>query len=679
MKKTILVLFGVLFFLVPLILWPFTSEVFEFNKMVLVYILTTLIVAVWAARSVTEGKLIFRRTMLDIPLLVFLGSQLISTVLSIDPQTSWLGYYSRFNGGFASTACYSLLFWAFVSNLERKDVYTIFSRSFFPGAVLVSLYGVAEHYGIDKNLWVQDVQKRVFSTLGQPNWLAAWLISLMPITWAFMLKNKLTLNFSSLKDSRFFLYFSLFVLFFWTFIFTRSRSGLVGFAVALGIFLLGLLWIKGKEVRKNLREIGLVLISIVIITAISGTQFTLGISSLLKHSAPPVVEEVQGPALETGGTESGAIRRIVWKGALDIWANYPVFGTGVETFAFSYYKFRPPAHNLVSEWDFIYNKAHNEFLNMAANSGTVGLLSYLILIGFSIYLFFAKLKNPESGILNLAFLSGYLSLQVTNFFGFSVVPTQLMFFLLPALSVGLDSEEKDTGGRKTTLSNGRKTVIAIVAVFAFILLYSISKYWYADVLFNKGKSYGDVQRHEAGIPYLKGAIALMRNQAIYHNELSGAYASVAVSENSKKNTEKTISFAEQAVEESDKAVSLSPANLNIKRTRFGVFIMLSIIDPNFLIAARDTLTLAIAQAPTDAKLHYHLGLTYARSGQPEPAVETLKKTIELKPNYKDARLALAILLIDQNQKAEAAEQLNYILTYIDPADSLTIQTLESIK
>ena len=72
MRKIIFILFCILLFLVPIILWPFTSEVFEFNKMVLVYIFTTLITATWIIRMIYEKKLIFRRTILDIPLLLFL-------------------------------------------------------------------------------------------------------------------------------------------------------------------------------------------------------------------------------------------------------------------------------------------------------------------------------------------------------------------------------------------------------------------------------------------------------------------------------------------------------------------------------------------------------------------------------------------------------------------------------
>ena len=107
--------------------------------------------------------------------------------------------------------------------------------------------------------------------------------------------------------------------------------------------------------------------------------------------------------------------------------------------------------------------------------------------------------------------------------------------------------------------------------------------------------------------------------------------------------------------------------------------MLSTINPNYMINARNTLVAAVAEAPTDAKLYYNLGLVYARTGQMNQALTTFKKAVELKADYKDARLAYAYLLISQKQYSEARDQLNYILTNIDPTDSLSKQALESIK
>lgn len=123
-----------------------------------------------------------------------------------------------------------------------------------------------------------------------------------------------------------------------------------------------------------------------------------------------------------GITDSEAIRMPVWKGAIKIWQRYLIFGSGVETFAYSYYLDRPAEHNLLSEWDFLYNKAHNEYLNILATTGSLGFLSYLSLLGGTIWLI---KKNPS-------LLGAYVSILVTNFFGFSVVIIGLYFFLIPA-------------------------------------------------------------------------------------------------------------------------------------------------------------------------------------------------------------------------------------------------------
>ena len=103
-------LFYGLFFLIPIAFFPFSSELFEFNKLVAVYVLTVLIVAAWLSKCLAAKKFIFRRTILDVPILLFLAAMTLSAVFSIDARTSILGYYSRFHGGLLSYLCYSLLY-----------------------------------------------------------------------------------------------------------------------------------------------------------------------------------------------------------------------------------------------------------------------------------------------------------------------------------------------------------------------------------------------------------------------------------------------------------------------------------------------------------------------------------------------------------------------------------------
>lgn len=677
MKRIIFFLFAFLIFFVPIVLWPYTSEVFEFNKIVLVYILTTLIAVTWTIRCITERKFIFRRTILDIPLLIFLGSQLISTILSIDFYTSVFGYYSRFNGGLFSTVCYLVLYWAFVSSFDRNDTIKLI-KIWFISAALVSIYGVLEHFGIDKNIWVQDVQSRVFSTLGQPNWLAAWVTALIPVAWVFMLKSKI-------KSFGFWIYFGLSILFFWTLIFTKSRSGLLGFGAAYIIFWALVAFKNLKNLKTLISPFLIIGFSLAAICLISGTQLTPSLNSLIntrqasagKSTNEQINTVPQGTALETGGTESGTIRKIVWQGALQVWLHYPIFGTGTETFAYSYYLYRPIAHNLTSEWDFIYNKAHNEFLNFAANTGAFGLLSYLTVIGFSIYLMF-KNKNEDKN-LNFALLAGFISLSVSNFFGFSVVPTQLEFFLFPAIALGLVNSDQQLAISKQKTSNSQKTLILIVLIATSYLLLTIVRYWYADTLYARGKDLNSAGRPDLALPALSQAVKFEPLQAIYYGELSNLYAAIAMAYDQDKDATLAGEFTNFAADTIQAAVNLSPANVNLRRTMFGVYVRLSTIDKKYLADAKNTITATIKLAPTDPKLYYNLGIIDADLGQYEAADTDFQKAITLKANYGDARIQYAALLVHLKRNNEAKAQLNYVLTNIDPNNSTAKQALANIK
>lgn len=400
---TMTFLFNLLVFLVPLAFFPKTSELFEFNKIILVYVFTTLIAAVWAIKCIERKKFVFKNTPLTLPILLFLSSQLASTIFSIDHRTSLLGYYGRFHGGFLSYTSYAILYFAYVTFMDKTKTLKLINTLLI-SAVIAAAYAAFEHFGaspscllvtgkFDVDCWVQDVRERVFGTFGQPNWLAAYIISLTPLAWA---KATASASWSMLGASG---------LFFSTLLFTKSRSGLLGFAFAFILF-----W--AANIKKSFSVFTLTTVYILLAAAFIWNPFT-------PSKTPPVA----------GVTESGDIRRIVWQGAVDLWKKYPILGTGVETFAYSYYETRPPAHNLTSEWNFVYNKAHNEYLNFAATTGTVGLASYLLLVisGLKILA-----KNPS--VWGVALLSGYTGILVSNFFGFSTVPVALLFFLYPAMA-----------------------------------------------------------------------------------------------------------------------------------------------------------------------------------------------------------------------------------------------------
>ncbi|CAN5332343.1 hypothetical protein BH10PAT1_BH10PAT1_0260 [soil metagenome] len=618
-------LFYILFFVLPLIFFPKTSEVFEFNKMVFVYIFTVLIIGFWIIKMIRQKKVIFKHTILDIPIFLFLGSQIISTLVSIDQRTSIFGYYSRFNGGLLSTICFVLLYFAFVSNINKIQVKKILIISLI-SATIVAIYGILEHFGgsvsclfvtghFNDDCWVQDVRTRVFATLGQPNWLAAYLISLIPVTWHLTLTEK--------ENKKKIIWISVSIIFFACILFTGSRSGALGLAAAFIIF-----WIFNwqKNIKIFIVTSGLFLIAALIF----GTPITPSINNLIHHTT-----KTQTADTSDGGTESGAIREIVWKGAIDIWKANPVFGTGVETFGYSYWQFRPVAHNNTSEWDYLYNKAHNEYLNIAANTGTVGLVTYVIFIGTSIYI----LRK------NSYLLAGFISILITNFFGFSVVVISLFTFIFPAMAIALNNKDKKENPSATlrTADGNQKLYIGVIVLVAGFLILQTGKYWLADLNYNNAQNELTSGEYEASVKDLQIAISYSPNEAIYHNQMARVFTSVSVGLINNNEATDAAKLAPYAISESDQAFSLSPRNMNIRETRMSMYLQLAQLNSKYLESAIDLVKNTKPLSPTDPKLDLVLGKAYANLGQFDNSINAFKDSLKLKPDYAEAKKDLEVI------------------------------------
>lgn len=756
--KIISIGFFLLFFLAPLVLTPYNYELFEYNKMMATYGFTIIIFGAWLIKIISLKKINLRRTPLDIPLILFLISQIVSTYFSIDRHVSIWGYYSRFNGGLISTFCYLILYYAFVSNFPKDKIKKLLVVALTSG-LLVSIYGILEHFGIDKNLWVQDVQNRVFSTLGQPNWLAAYLSILIPISIGFALnsksqasnfkqnlnskaQNRNPANFLKIDNWKLFEFWNLnFVilssLFYLTLLFTKSRSGFLGLWISLIILLVLSVLCRYFHRRQSshishIHAIASICVIFVVITFFIGApfdqinRFTLPeIRKNLatqtgrrpfdlaqdKQSTDNKKEEkpVGSSLLEVGITESGTIRKIVWKGAVDIFKNYPLFGSGVETFAFSYYKFRPVEHNMTSEWDFLYNKAHNEYLNFAATTGLFGLGSYLLIIVLFILWFIKiiKLQATNSkqyqnsniqknnlinilkidngnlfGIWNLEFglFTAWLSILITNFFGFSVVVIQLYFYLIPAISFILMDKSENihliTDNNK--ISQLRYFLIFVISLVVCYLLFVISRMWTADTYFAKGYSESQNQDYAKAYKNIRQAIILNSDEPLYYDEfvVPAGYLSVLMDEN--KDSTLSSRLRDEAILASNEAIKISPNNINFWKTRTRLFFMLGQIDEKYYDDAVDSLERSKFLSPTDPKITYNLGLLYDRKDT-QQAIRMLEETIRLKPDYKDAYLALGLYYEKEKKFDLAKKEYNFILEHLDPGNADVLKRLEEIK
>ena len=656
--------------------------------MILTYGITVLITGVWILKMIQEKTFIFKRTPLDIPLLLFLGANILSTIFSIDPHTSIWGYYSRSNGGLLSILSYLLLYWAFVSNLTSTKIATLLKFALISGAI-ISIWGIFEHFGVslscivlrgdfNASCWVQDVQARVFASLGQPNWLAGYLVMLIFPALYFYL--------SAVTRRIHVMYYILLLTFYLAFTFTYSRGptlgligGLITFILIYAIpnikrasprkFWVGWTWFifppwyipMKKEHLKH--PLFLVLISFLLVNILFGSALT-NFRLVAKFASPPrptiVPPTSSVTQLETGGTESGQIRLIVWKGSLDIFKHYPILGSGVETFAQIYYQFRPVEHNHTSEWDYLYNKAHNEYLNYLATTGFVGFGTYIFLIGSFIYWATKKILNPKSSIINLlmaSLLASYISYLIYNFFLFSVVILAIFFYLFPAIAFVATESVKSfklpssfqflVSSFQFIYRRNLYTKIAkgIVIFLTLYLLYSIFKIWYADTLFNLGQRASELGNPGRAYNQLTAAVELNKSEPFYQSELAYSAASAALAING---TDATLSaeLKNQAIFITEKVLREHPKNVSYYRTAVRTYFELSSLDKKYIQTTLEVLNKAIALAPTDPKLYYNKALILHALNRKDEEVKVLQEALNLKPDYLE--------LLDQLKEATAS-------------------------
>lgn len=655
MKKIVLGILTILLVVTPLIFSLSSSELFEFPKMLIIYtasglLLPFVIFKTRELKKVTVGLLIF------LPLVLFFLSQLVSTIFSIDTYTSIFGYYSRFNGGLLSLVSYLIIFLSGFLYLTKKDVIWLLKVCFFVGLV-VALWGLPTKFGYDftcliannsfsVDCWTNAFRprERIFATLGQPNWLAAYLLIIILIGLFFITTRQKIL---SIFSERINIYILLILIFLFSveIYWTNSRSAELAFIILIPGFYL---FSKDLPIFKRFKfSISSFLLLISFFFLAINLTFFLILPRFLDLKSLKIV-----PGSVTSSTD---IRKIVWKGAYQLGQKYPFFGTGVETFAYSYNFVRSPVHNLTSEWDYVYNKAHNEILNYFANSGYFGLLSYILMyVSFLLLPYFIvksqklekKLEIEQKNFI-LFYTASLLAIFITNFFGFSTSVTSLYTYLLPAFLLSYFG----FANKNLEFTNKQISFYPKILVLCFSLywLMYIANYYSADYSFARGREAKNSNDLISGYQLTSKALSL-RNEPVYLDQQAFLSANIAASLKLQKQPD-AEKFKDQAISLSQNLVQSYPKNLNYWKTDFKVNYLLHLVYLEDKEQATAYLTEAVRAlqkqreiAPSIIDSYYNLAsIIYNKN--PSEAKALLFKTLELKSNYVPAKELLEKILL----------------------------------
>jgi tetratricopeptide (TPR) repeat protein len=357
---------------------------------------------------------------------------------------------------------------------------------------------------------------------------------------------------------------------------------------------------------------------------------------------------------------------------------------------------------MLSEWNFLYNKAHNEYINYLTTTGLFGFLTYMSFILLFIFIAILNLLNKKIkevkyiGTLSapftldrkdpllLSLLFSFISILIINFFGFSVVILNIYLFLIPVFAILLLDLIKQDEGHKPKyiyISYGQWTAVAGFMLAAFAVIYILIKFWLADTSYALGKNYDGAQAFETAYPLLQKAVN-DRKEPVFEDEAAVNKAVLALAfaqqPNASQSAEVIKQFADEAILTSDKLVREHPNNIVFSKSRVRILYTLASIDPRYYPLALEAIKATVQLAPTDASILYNLGVLYGQNGDSGAAVKVLEETIKYKPDYLDAHFALALFYHDlgvdaatgkiknEEFRLKALDRLRFILKNLAP-------------
>jgi hypothetical protein len=249
----------------PLFFNIYSSRVFEPDKLTTLRSIALVMAAVWLARWVEEraaggGRLRFSwRTPLVLPTLFTVLAYLISTVFSLVPYTSFFGSYQRLQGTF-TTLSYIVIFLIILDRMRTRAQVDRFITTLILNSLPIALYGFVQHARRDPLPWGGDVTQRVASNMGNPIFVAAYMImaafpTLARAVDAFrsLLTDEKAGTSEVLRAAAYIFIFLVQVISIW---YTHSRGPLMGLVFGLAVWgFLGLLALRRAALREVPRPV----------------------------------------------------------------------------------------------------------------------------------------------------------------------------------------------------------------------------------------------------------------------------------------------------------------------------------------------------------------------------------------------------------------------------------------
>jgi len=410
-----ILIFGIII-IIPLFFYPYCKTVFIPPKTMIYELLIIVGLMFWGFKLVDQKKLKFLYSPLDPPIVSFILIIVLSLIWSENIFVSFNELLLFLAGPF---------FYFLLTNNIRTDKQINRIVWLMVGiGICFGVYGIFQYIGIDFSYWAGNVgRQKVFGLFGNVNYFAEYLIiplsvsiSLFFITKNKLIKTILLIGILTMGGSL---------------LFTFTRGSYLGFAISLIIILFLFMNNRKKEFILENRKIFIFSLVLVIIV---GCLFI--VPNPLNKQGTAIYTVKNRLSLSVITTGSSALRRIaIWKFTALMIKDHPLIGSGIGTFRYNTLKY----HRSLYPYGFA-DMAHNEYLQLWAELGLVGLATFIwVIITYFIFSFkiLKTLKDNkyQQGIV-IGLMGGITAILVDSLFGFPLhLPASIsLFWLMLALT-----------------------------------------------------------------------------------------------------------------------------------------------------------------------------------------------------------------------------------------------------
>ncbi len=399
---------------IPLVFLPLGREFdhFYFPKVIAMVILEFSFFSVYILNYKYIGNII-ENDRINKSLLLYFFLLILSVFFADNFYLALFGSMDRLEGLITITIYMCLFLTArYCSNTNDKFYLIILIT-----ALLVSIYGVSQHFGFDP--FIRDTIRtnwgyRSFSTMGNPNFLGTYLVLIIPISIFIFIIKKLKIGL---------LFYSILL---YCLLCTSTRGSWLGSIASMLSFLL--LHYYFYKINKDEFNRYLILFTLSIIIVLLYNFQTQG--ELLNRFLS-ITKDAR--ILLTNGENSdytGAHRGFIWKRVIELITKRPIFGYGIENLGITFDKYYQD--DMIGLWGKIINvdRAHNEYLHIAVSSGIPSLIAYLSFITLILKNGLSKITHDKYMMLLISSVVGYL---VSAFFNISVVSVVYVYWIFLGL------------------------------------------------------------------------------------------------------------------------------------------------------------------------------------------------------------------------------------------------------